>query len=262
MLHLQGFRVKGAHIGELGPGDSLGIGLAALLSGASSYIGLDIVPFSANTNLEKILDDLVQLYLRREAIPDQNEFPFVLPRLISYEFPTVLAGKNLTARSEKIRDDLRKGVNSGHSVNYQVPWNRSGNIAKASLDLVFSQAVLEHVDDLDETYRAMFLWLKPGGYASHVIGFVSHRLAPTWNGHWAFSDLEWRLVRGRREFLLNREPLSTHLQAAKRAGFELLSVAKECATGGLNVSELAAKYQCLNVEDATTCGVTLIMRKP
>jgi len=35
-LDSHGFRVKGAHVGELGPGDSIGIGLASLLSGAAA----------------------------------------------------------------------------------------------------------------------------------------------------------------------------------------------------------------------------------
>ena len=86
-LDTYGFRVKGAQIGELGPGDSIGIGLAALLSGAGGYAGLDIVPFSAKRDLETILADLVKMFSCREPIPDHHEFPHVRPRLDSYEFP-------------------------------------------------------------------------------------------------------------------------------------------------------------------------------
>src|SRR5262249_52030361 len=57
-LNRFGFKIVSARVGELGPGDSIGIGLAALLSGASQYIGLDIVPFSEKANLEKIFDEL------------------------------------------------------------------------------------------------------------------------------------------------------------------------------------------------------------
>ena len=82
-LHMYGFQVKGARIGELGPGDSIGIGLAALLSGAAKYVGLDIVPFSSRANLESIFDELVQLYSHRNTIPHANRVSTVRPRLDS-----------------------------------------------------------------------------------------------------------------------------------------------------------------------------------
>ena len=41
-LHKHGFKVVVAKIGELGQGDSVGMGLSALLSGAKQYIGLDV----------------------------------------------------------------------------------------------------------------------------------------------------------------------------------------------------------------------------
>src|SRR6266540_4688117 len=57
-LHPYGFKVTGARVGELGPGDSIGIGLAAMLSGAAQYVGLDIVPFSAKADLKNILEEI------------------------------------------------------------------------------------------------------------------------------------------------------------------------------------------------------------
>ena len=106
------------------------------------------------------------------------------------------------------------------------------------------------------------MWLKPGGYSSHVIDFSAGHLSPFWNGHWAYSGWEWRLVRGRREFLLNREPLSTHLACVKKVGFELLLLQTEYDTGGLRGQALSRQKRVFHREDVRTRGVMLILRKP
>jgi SAM-dependent methyltransferase len=263
MLDRWGFKISGAHIGELGPGDSLGIGLASLLSGAARYVGLDIVAYSAKADLEKMFDELLLLYSRKERVPDDVEFPRVRPQIESYEFPGHLINwTNLSAKAEEIRNQLRGGLNSGSLLGYRVPWMSLPQIEEASLDLIFSQAVLEHVDSLEETYRAMFAWLKPGGYASHVIDFKAHGRSPFWNGHWAYSDWQWRLVRGKREFLLNREPLSTHLLLAKKVGFELPLIERNHAPHGLEVPALASRFRRMDADDAQTSGVFLILQRP
>jgi SAM-dependent methyltransferase len=152
-------------------------------------------------------------------------------------------------------------VNSGESIRYQAPWTSVHDVAKGSLDLIFSQAVLEHVDALEEAYRAMFVWLKPGGYASHVIDCGAHHISPLWNGHWAYSEREWRLVRGQREFLLNREPLSTHLAFAQRVGFDTLLVQRDYDNQGLHVGALSKRFRELDEEDRRTRVAMLILRK-
>lgn len=263
MLDRWGFKISGAQIGELGPGDSLGIGLAALLSGAARYVGLDIVAYSAKADLEKMFDELLLLYSRKERVPDDAEFPRVGPRIDSYELPCHLIDwTNLPVKAEEIRNQLRGGFNNGSLLGYRVPWMSLPQIDEASLDLIFSQAVLEHVDSLEETYRAMFAWLKPGGYASHVIDFRAHGRSPFWNGHWAYSDWQWNLVRGKREFLLNREPLSAHLGLAKKVGFELLLIKREEAPHGLETPALATRFRKMDATDALTSGVYLILKKP
>jgi hypothetical protein len=220
------------------------------------------VPFSAKADLEYIFEELVQLYSRREPVPDHNEFPFVRPRLESYEFPNHLIDRdNFSSRAKNIRVELHRGLGSGQFVDYKAPWTSANEVATASLDLIFSQAVLEHVDGLEETYNAMSLWLKPGGYASHVIDFTAHGLSPFWNGHWAYSDWEWKSVRGRREYLLNRQPLSGHLACARRAGLEILQVHKDYGERGLDQSALSKQFQMLDREDLRTRGVVLILRK-
>lgn len=263
MLDKHGFKIKGAQVGELGPGDSLGIGLAALLSGAKGYMGLDIVPYSATTGLEKMLGQLVEMYLEKTPLPDDREFPFVRPLIDSYDFPNHLTDSaNLALKAETLRQQIRAGLNNSSLIGYRVPWTLLPQIREASLDLIFSQAVLEHVDNLDETYQAMYAWLKPSGYASHVIDFRAHGRSPYWNGHWAYSDWQWKLVRGKREFLLNREPISTHIAQAKRAGFQVLFLKEDQAPHRLEISALAPRFQRMTLADACTSGVFLILRKP
>ena len=256
-----GFEVKGATVGELGPGDSIGAGLAALLSGAGSYIGLDAVPFSAKNRLEPLFDGLLQLFCRREPIPGDAEFPYVRPKLESYEFPTKLIDcDQIASRAQRIRRELQTGVNSGPLIRYQAPWRSADDVAPNSLDFIFSQAVLEYVR-VEEAYNAMFRWLKPGAHATHTIDFSAHDFSPFWNGHWAYSDREWRIVWGRREYLLNREPFSGHIACARKAGFEILSVKPAYISGGLDLNALASPYQKLDPEDLRIRGAFMILRK-
>jgi len=263
MLSDHGFEIAEAQIGELGPGDSVGIGLAALLSGASRYVGLDIVPFSMRSDIEVVYEELVELYSRRASIPDHNEFPGVRPRLASYKHPEhIVQWSGFEQRVDRIRTEIKSGLNAGGVVTYKVPWTSPADIDSGSLDLVFSQAVLEHVDSLKETYEAMFCWLKPGGYGSHVVDFSAHHLSPHWNGHWAYSESEWRLVRGQREFLLNRCPLSVHVRCAEQVGFDIIRLEKTYNENGLPPVVLAQQFQTMNNEDLRIQGAVMILRKP
>jgi len=258
-----GFRLRGAAVGELGPGDSIGTGLAALLGGGGRYVGLDVVPYSASADLEQVLDELAQLYLSRQPIPDHDEFPAVRPRLPSYEFPSDLIDTEaLPARIEGVRSALRRGLHNNMEVSYKAPWTSAADVEADLLDLVFSQGVLKCVNDLEATYRAMFAWLKPGGYCSHSTGCAAVHFSPYWNGHWAYSDLEWRLVRGRREWLPNRLPLSAHLGFARQAGFEVLQVDTQYGSGGLAAEELSPRFKHLAADDLATRGAMVVLRKP
>ena len=256
------FNIEGANVGELGPGDSIAIGLAALITGARAYTGLDIVPFSATANLPMMLDDLTKMFINREPIPDSREFPRVWPQLESYEFPKFLNhSANVIETSNRIRNELANAQTS-RLIDYCAPWSSPAVVAPGTLDLIFSQAVLEHVDHLPETYEAMFAWLRPGGHASHVIDFSAHYLSPFWNGHWAYTQSEWQLARGRREFLLNRKPLSSHIACLKKSGFQIMSLIHERDTSGLQPEALAPEFRDFAAEDAQTRGCFFILKKP
>jgi Methyltransferase domain. len=250
-------------VGELGPGDSVGIGMTALLSGAEMYYGMDVVRHASLRQNIKILDELVDLFRKKESIPDEREFENLKPHLDSYKFPSeILTDERLIDnlsdnRIKQIRNSLEDCDNKMSMIRYTVPWHSADLIKEGSLDMIFSQAVLEHVDDLHSAYRAMCLWLKPKGFISHQIDFKSHGLIDYWNGHWAISDRVWRLMRGRRAYLLNRQPHSVHLKLLKEAGLEIVCDEKTKMPSKILYEQLAESFKNMHEEDTTICGAFL-----
>ena len=247
-------------VGELGPGDSVGIGLAALLSGAEMYYGMDVIKHVSLRKNLSILDELIDLFKKRENIPDEREFKNLNPHLDSYKFPSaILTDEHLSFcldddRVKQIRNSLEDSDNKLSMIRYIAPWNSTELIKSESVDMIYSQAVLEHVDDLFGAYQAMRLWLKPGGYISHQIDFKSHGLTDQWNGHWTFSDLTWKLMRGRRAYLLNRQPHSTHIRFLKELGFVIRCDEKTELPSKIHRQQLASAFKNMAQEDIVISG--------
>lgn len=252
-------------VAELGPGDSLGIGLCALLSGAEKYVGLDVVKFTDLSGNLSILDELVELFQAQAPIPDDQEFPRVRPKLDDYAFPSTILDKTVLKRSlsqERIANLREQLSNSGGDrIAYVAPWSAGEMIEESSIDWIFSQAVLEHVDDLEGAYQAFSAWLKPNGVMSHQIDFKCHNMAATWNGHWAAPDWLWRLTRGRRPYLLNRQPLSVHQAMAKKSYLTEIDIKRVEQGDGLTRNQLPCWYRELPDEDLVTSGAFIVSQK-
>ncbi len=259
-------------IAELGPGDTLGVGLAALISGCSKYYALDVVDYAKAGKNPALFEELVELFRARAPIPGQEEFPLLRPLLPSYEFPRealpeaqlarALNGERLSAIREALGALGQKTtMPAGIEIRYYVPWYDAQVLEREAVDLIYSQAVLEHVDDLDNTYRAMRVWLKPGGLVSHQIDFQSHGTAEEWNGHWAYSDLIWKIIRGRRPYLLNRRPQSDHIRCLEENGFRVLCNLPVIDRTGIERRRLARPFQYLSDADLVTSGVYLLAEK-
>ena len=266
MLHAHGMEEVPRVLAELGPGDSLGIGLSALLSGVERYYAFDVVNYS---NVEKnltVFDELVGLFEARAGRPslgwpdydgflDDNLFPGGilteerLSRALSHE------------RIERIRDSIIDAESDKSMITYSVPWSGAGVIDRGRIETAISHAVLEHVADLDATYRDLSMWMKPGGLMSHQISFVSHGLTEEWNGHWAIPDPVWRMIMGRRSYLLNRRPCSEHIALIEKHGFEIIELMKKHRDDGIDRSRLTGRWKELSDDDLTCSDLYVIARK-
>ena len=256
---------------QLGPGDSLGLGCAALLSGADQYIGLDVVAHANAENDLTVLDELVDLFEHHAPIPDGRVFPHLQPKLSSYGFP----GRLFTddgprrirldpSRLEAIRAALVERqdiVYDNLPIGYTAPWGPR-TLDRQSVDLVITQAVLQDMghdparSELAGAFQAMSRWLRKGGVMSHQInlGFPggSH-----WNHHWHYSDAAWRLVRGNRTFFENRVPLSGYLTLCEQNDFDVVSV-KRVEEVGIPREQAAPRFRDLSEEDFRTASAHIV----
>jgi hypothetical protein len=265
MLHWHGLPTTFETVAELGPGDSLGTGLAALLCGAERYVALDAVRYADSARNLQILEELIALFRNRTPIPDQMELPLVQPPLPSYAFPAefLTSARLETALNPTRLDVIRAALaNPGTSLRdggplcYNAPWTMR-MMEDATIDLVISQGVLQFVRDLPGVYKGMVGWLKPSGIMSHEIAFQSIGITTEWNGHWSCSDTLWKLAVGRRRHATNRAPHSTHIALLQQAGCQVVTDERTVRRSDISRTQLAPRFRHLTDEDLTTSSALI-----
>lgn len=264
LLWESGMRKIPDNVLEFGPGGSFGVGIAALLSGSRNYYAFDVVKHANLDHNVIILDELVELFKKRSGRPNKG-WPDYDMYLDSNLFPShilteeVLDSSLTTKRIELIRNALLhpSPKDQGISIKYIVPWNSSNAVCNESIDLIISHSVLEHVTNLEDIYNAFSLLVKPMGWMSHQIDFTSHRLTKEWNGHWAYSEFLWKIIVGKRPYMINRHFCSKHIAFMKKNGFEICCHLKRKSTDGIKRSQLASNRKYM-LEDDLTCSGTFI----
>lgn len=252
IAHDQGCSIEHERVVELGPGDSLGTGLAALLSGAQRYYALDVVRHADYQRNIVIFDELVRLFTHRSPPADGIPFPdhILNAERLAWTLEPARVGAIRQALAELEHLDLK--ARDDALIRYIAPWLDASAIAPESIKLVFSHAVLCYVVDLVGVYGTIHRWLKPGGLMSHEIDFGSLGTAMTWNGHWAYSDRLWRLMCARRPFVPNREPLSTRIAIIDNLGMCIAYYKPQWQRSAIARSQLAPRFARLGESDMAT----------
>lgn len=243
-------------VAEIGPGDTLGCGMAALISGVERYYALEKVDHAKTENNLLVFDELLELFGLQAAVKDWELGVTLEP------CRTVLRDDRLDsalkpARLKEIREAVAGLPARNGWIYYVVPWHELHAVPASSIDFLFSHAALEHIDDLEFAFEAMRRWLKPGGVMSHQIDFKCHGLFSGWNGHWACSELVWKLIKGKRPYLINRQPLSAYLDLLEKHGFKRTYLAKTGEPSAVERKNLAKKFSRLSDQDLETSSALI-----
>jgi len=227
-LYEAGMQIPPVIVAEIGPGDSLGIGLNALITGSVKYFAFDKIKHSNTSRNIEIFDELIELYRNKTSIPNAKEFPNVKPQLKNYNFPSQIFSENKLSellnysRINKIRKAIITSKGNQYTIKYFVPWDKESLLKSNSVDLIISQAVMEHVLDVNGSYQTMNKWLKKYGFMSHEIDYSAHETHKDWFGHWQYPNWLWKIIMKGRSYIINRYPNSYHINTFKNNNFKLI----------------------------------------
>jgi hypothetical protein len=241
-------------VAELGPGTSFGVGLCALICGAELYYALDFADHTNPTINLRVFDALVEMFRERRPL-SRNDTIFPVPA--AWEYPSDLVMSN-DDRLEAIREDVVKRSNK--FIRVAAPWSNV-QIPGGTIDWLWSHAVLEHVDDLEHTWKSCASWLARDGVMTHSIDYQCHSLTKHWDGHWSITDLAWKILRGRRPYLINRMPHSAQMDFAKRNGLKIAAELVYTSQPDIRARYLAPRFRsAMTAKDRETAlaFVTLV----
>lgn len=225
---------------ELGPGDSLATAAVAWAHGAAAGWLVDAGAYAAR-DIAAYRPLFAALAARRQALS--------LPRDAQDLAACVSVDELLAMTHCAYREDGLAGLRA---------------VPADSIDLVLSQATLEHVPrgEFDATMRELHRAMKPGAVASHQVDFKDHLGGGLHNLR--FSDGLWERpwFARRSGFYTNRLRFSEVIAALRGAGFSTeIAERRVWDTPPLARGALARQFQHLSDDDLQTSGAALIARK-
>ena len=186
-------KMKGAHILELGPGGSIGFGLLALQAGAKKYTAID---------------DGQHVFIKKS-------------QLKSYQ---ALLGSDRTLFKRYFIETTEGSTNYNPAYIEFVSIDQLSRypLPDASIDIIYSCAVLEHVHNIDLCFAEMSRVLKTRGLMYHEVDLRDHIFSQKSLCFLTLSDHWFKALFQNTGGYVNRKRISHYRSLAKKCGLSLV----------------------------------------
>lgn len=182
--------------------------------------------------------------------------------------PAILGKTAKAPRPAASLDDLRKY----YGISYSAPADaRATGLADASIDVVSSTDVLEHIPpvDLRAILRESYRILVPGGIAIHTVNCMDHFASFDGNisvyNFLQFSEAEWRKYNSLIHFQ-NRMRHREYVELFREFGFEVLEqnlqLPSDQQLAALKTMRIAPYFARFSLEELSIRGAWHVLRKP
>ncbi len=225
-LHNSNCPIKFESIAEIGPGGFLGLGFCALLTGSEKYTILEIEKnFNSNKNLQ-LFEEILSLFKENTSVPSYHQFEQINIKTDNFEYYNQIIDQSelnkymSIERINKIRDSISASGSNLIECNFN--WEQNPHVL-IDFDMVFSRAVMEHVNSPEIVYKNIGSILKSDGIMLHDIEFHSHGITKSWHGHNDINDFVWSIIKGKRNYFQNRLNYNEHCLLMKKNNFKRIN---------------------------------------
>jgi SAM-dependent methyltransferase len=247
------FRVSGARLMEIGTGWHPTFPLCFVLVGAGSVATFDIVRLLGKRATFRLINSL------------EKHIPTIAS--LAGESADIIHARLLELRRPKSLGELLSKSN----IEYFAPADgRATGLEPNSIDLVYSNSVLEHVPRevisglMEESFRV----LRPGGLAMHNVGCNDHYAffdkSISFVNYLQYEERDWRLWNNSLQYQ-NRLRAPEFLELAMQAGFEVINNRTHVRPGTLEALaglRVAPQFERFSRDELTATTTDFIVRKP
>ena len=252
-LNRVNFQIRGARIMEIGTGWHPSLPICFALAGAGSIATFDLTRLLDEALTFRLLDSLEKHVPQIADLAKDSE-------------AAIHARLNELRRSRDLNELLRSC-----NIDYFAPTDaRASGVESNSIDLVYSNSVLEHVPReviaglMTESFRV----LRPLGLAMHNVGCNDHYAffdkSISFVNFLRYTEREWKLWNNSIQYQ-NRLRVPEYLDLAKAAGLDVIMTATNVSAGTLEALaglRVAPQFRHFSEEDVAATTLDFIGQKP